>query len=249
MEDTELGALQEPSHPQPEQKEKDIEDNCFVDDDVLRSLANMSLNLMVDQDSDADNPFCNGDWQLNESQIVAETADIAYSKNDLFFTVFIHFEVCNVEISISFIRKWKFCYLFSVIFHKFHFFPPPAKLTIFHGTFLGMVTSDRESGVPVVLNFTGTDNFLCCTGQGEDKILTIKSCIAEHCSAYDRKNIHISADDPEKSSLIFYMSQKWDGLRYFESALHRGWFIHTVNDDVVKMKRGNNTSSSCFVLE
>lgn len=66
---------------------------------------------------------------------------------------------------------------------------------------------------------------------------------------YDRKNIDISADDPEKLSLIFYMSLKYDGLRDFESALHRGWFIHTVNDDVVKMKRGNETSSSRFILE
>ncbi len=66
---------------------------------------------------------------------------------------------------------------------------------------------------------------------------------------YDRKKMGIPADDPEKACLIFYMSQKGDGLRYFESALHRGWFIHTVNDDVVKMKRGNTTSSSCFVLE
>ncbi len=142
-----------------------------------------------------------------------------------------------------------------------------------------------------MLNFTGTDNFLCCTNKIEDieeKILQIKvrfnnllffdfasssaflcklhkyvycaqiwyymvflfnfnfSCLFQ---MYDRKKMCISADDPEKACLIFYMSQKCDGLRYFESALHRGWFIHTVNDDVVKMKRGNTTSSSCFVLE
>ncbi len=56
---------------------------------------------------------------------------------------------------------------------NFYFFS--AKITIFHGIFLG--TSDRESGVPVVLNFTGTDNFLCCTNKIEDieeKILQIK---------------------------------------------------------------------------
>ncbi len=92
MEDTELGALQEPSNPQPEQNEKDIEDDCFIDDDVLHSLANMSLNLMVDEDSDADNPLCDCDRQLDESKIMAKTADIAYSN-------FIHFEVSNVSCS------------------------------------------------------------------------------------------------------------------------------------------------------
>lgn len=83
MEDTELGALQEPSHLQPEQKEKDIEDDCIIDDDVFHSVANMSLTLMADQDSDADNPICNSDWLLNESKIVPHTADIAYGKNYL----------------------------------------------------------------------------------------------------------------------------------------------------------------------
>lgn len=58
------------------------------------------------------------------------------------------------------------------IFHKLPFFS--AKITIFQGTFRGMVTNDSESGVPIVLNFTGTDNFLSCTSKGEEKILTVK---------------------------------------------------------------------------
>ncbi|KAF4107394.1 uncharacterized protein si:ch73-226l13.2 [Onychostoma macrolepis] len=234
MEDTELGALQEPSNPHPEWKEEDIEDDCFIDDDVLHSLANMSLNLMVDQDSDADNPFCSCDWQHDESKIMPENAKIAYisaqiwkamkEQNNLFLKTL---NGCKYVAS----KQNEICLENTM----------SAKITIFHGTFLGMVTGDKEPGVPVVLNFTDTDNFLCCTSQGEETILTVKT--------YDRKKIRISANDPEKLSLIFYMSQKCDGLRYFESVLHRGWFIHTVNDDVVKMKRGNNTSSSCFVLE
>ncbi len=89
IEDTELRAVQEPSNPQPEQEVKENEDDCFIDDDVLCSLANMSLNLVVDKDSDDDNPFCNCDWQPDESNIIADTADIAYSN-------FIHFEISNV---------------------------------------------------------------------------------------------------------------------------------------------------------
>jgi len=36
-----------------------------------------------------------------------------------------------------------------------------------------MPTKDTEWHVPVVLNFTGTENFFCCTIEGEEKILKI----------------------------------------------------------------------------
>uniref|UniRef100_A0A672MDF0 Interleukin-1 n=1 Tax=Sinocyclocheilus grahami TaxID=75366 RepID=A0A672MDF0_SINGR len=213
IEDTEMGGLQKPSHPQPDWEEKDIEDDCFADDNLLHSLANMSLNLVVDQVSDADNSFCNCDWQLKESVITSEKADISYS--NLFLKTL---KGCKYVAS----RQNEIC---------------------LESTMSGLyqIIKIIESGVPIVLNFTGTDNFLSCTSRGEEKILTVKM--------YDRKKIHISTDDPEKLSLIFFMSQKRDGLRYFESALHRGWFIHTINDNDVKMQRGNNASSSCFVFE
>jgi len=44
------------------------------------------------------------------------------------------------------------------------------------------------------------------------------------------------------------MSITPSGHRHFESALHRGWFIHTVDSGVVKMKRGALTSNNCFDL-
>uniref|UniRef100_A0A8C2JVK8 Interleukin-1 n=1 Tax=Cyprinus carpio TaxID=7962 RepID=A0A8C2JVK8_CYPCA len=232
IEDTEIGGHQEPSDAQAEGEEKDIEDDCFGDDDLLHSLANMSLNLVIDQDSDADNTFCNCDRQFKESVIKSEKADISYISAQIWKVIkeqkslFLKTrEGCKYVAS----RQNEIC-LESTM---------SAKITIFQGTFRGMVTNDSESGVPIVLNFTGTDNFLSCTSKGEEKILTVKT--------YDRKKI--SADDPEKSSLIFYMSQKRDGLRYFESALYRGWFIHTINDIGVKMQRGNNAPSSCFVIE
>lgn len=120
IDDSELVALQKLSHPQPEQNEKDTEDDCFIDDNVLHWPANMSLNVIVDEDSDADNPLCNWDWQPNESQVMPKTTDIAYSKNYLFFTVIIHFEVSNVEISSSFTRKLSSgCYVLLPFFSFF----------------------------------------------------------------------------------------------------------------------------------
>uniref|UniRef100_A0A671NTU8 Si:ch73-226l13.2 n=1 Tax=Sinocyclocheilus anshuiensis TaxID=1608454 RepID=A0A671NTU8_9TELE len=224
---TEMVGLQKPSHPQPEWEEKDIEDDCFADDNLLHSLANMSLNLFVDQVSDADNPFCNCDWQLKESVIMSEKADISYS--NLFLKTL---KGCKYVAS----RQNEIC-LESTM---------SAKLTIFHGTFRGMVTNDSESGVPIVYENV---SILCSNTAGSSCSTSTNQLLSCLFQMYDRKKIHISADDPEKSSLIFYMSQKRDGLRYFESALHRGWFIHTINDNDVKMQRGNNASSSCFVFE
>ncbi|XP_073681585.1 uncharacterized protein [Garra rufa] len=231
MEDTEIGGPQEPSHPQPEGEENDIEDDCLFDDDLLHSLANMSLNLFDDQDSDAGNPFCNCDWQLNESVITPEKADITYISTQIWKVIKEQEKFLKALEGSKYVapKQNELCLENT----------KSAKITILHGTFLGMVTNNSEKGVPVVLNFTGTDNFLSCTIQGEKKILTVK--------VYDREKI--SANDPEKASLIFYMSQKCDGLRYFESVLHRGWYIHTVNDNIVEMSRGNSSSSSCFVLE
>ncbi|XP_059393848.1 uncharacterized protein si:ch73-226l13.2 [Carassius carassius] len=228
IDDTELVALQELSHPQPEQNEKDTADDCFIDDNVLHCLANMSLNVMVDEDSDADNPLCNWDWQPNESQVMPKTTDIAYISSQIFRTI--------KEQNDLFLKSFKgHNYVASkqnkICLEK----TMSAKITISY-----FYTRHIKSGYPVVLNFTGTDNFLCCTSQGEEKILTVKT--------YDKNHLESSPEDPEKASLIFYMSQKPDGQRNFESMLHSGWFIHTTNDDVVKMKRGK-TSTSCFVLE
>uniref|UniRef100_A0A8C1QC76 Si:ch73-226l13.2 n=2 Tax=Cyprinus carpio TaxID=7962 RepID=A0A8C1QC76_CYPCA len=232
MEDTELGALQEPSHLQPEQKEKDIEDDCIIDDDVFHSVANMSLTLMADQDSDADNPICNSDWLLNEILVVIFCCLISVSAQ-IWNVIKEQSNLKTVEGNNYVASKQNKICLEKTM---------SAKITIFQCIFLGTVPSNKSS---VVLNFTGTDKFLwsSCSTLTANQLFT---CLFQ---VYDRKNIDISADDPEKLSLIFYMSLKYDGLRDFESALHRGWFIHTVNDDVVKMKRGNETSSSRFILE
>ncbi|XP_043107604.1 uncharacterized protein LOC122353802 [Puntigrus tetrazona] len=221
IEDTEP---EESSNPKPEKDTEDEVDHSF------HSRTTMCLNL-IDQECDADNLSCKCDLISNDSKITAETANIAYiseqiwkvikEQNNLFLKTP---EGCKYVAS----KQNEICLENTM----------SAKITIFHGTFLGMVPSDKNLGVPVMLKFTDTNKFLCCTSQGDEMILSIK--------VYDVQKIHLP--DPEKS-LIFFMSQKCDGLRYFESALHRGWFIHTINDNVVKMKRDNETSSSCFVLE
>ncbi|XP_026077838.1 uncharacterized protein LOC113055641 [Carassius auratus] len=217
---TEMGGDQEPSHPQPKIEEKDIESDGFNDVDLDHALANMSLNLVVDQDSDADNPFCNSDSQFKESVIVSEKADISY----------ITAQICKVikEQETLFLKSWEGgMYVASRRNEICLESTMSAKITIYRCNLTGSVTDGK--GVPIVLNFTGTDNFLTCDSQdGENIYLKVK--------VYDRKKIY--NHDPEILSLIFYMSQDSDGLRYFESALYGGWFMHTINYKAVKMGKG-----------
>lgn len=61
--------------------DEDIEDDCFDDDDqLLVSLANMSFNLVADQDPDTDEPSCSCDHQFNDVVVTAEQADFGVSK-------------------------------------------------------------------------------------------------------------------------------------------------------------------------
>lgn len=105
--DLEMEGHQELPHPQPELEDKDIEDSCFYDDDqMLVSLANMSFNLVVDQDPDTAKPLCSSDCQFNEIVVMSEQADLAFSKKYLISSSFIRQSsplLTNVEVAIAFL--------------------------------------------------------------------------------------------------------------------------------------------------
>ncbi|ROI16213.1 hypothetical protein DPX16_12331 [Anabarilius grahami] len=385
--DLEMEGHQELPHSQPELEDKDIEDNCFYDDDqMLVSLANMSFNLVVDQNPDTDKPLCSCDRQFNEIVVMPEQADLAFisaigrlikehdnlylkSKQKCMYITSEENQICledtmsakitifqcmattdtksGVPVVLNFtgtdnffcctdeggeiilkvtiihqpsprtteeresedtcVMKRKMIVRFSLTMlieedfemdgHQELSHPQPelededicneiavmpeqadlafisaigrlikehdnlylkskqkcmyitseenqicledtmsAKITIFQC----MATTDTKSGVPVVLNFTGTDNFFCCTDEGGEIILKV--------TRYDKRKLNNPGDDQEKLAHVFYMSREPGGLLHFESAHHRGWFIHTVDGNAVKMQRGKLTSSNCFVL-
>ncbi|KAK7119297.1 hypothetical protein R3I94_021212 [Phoxinus phoxinus] len=211
--------------------DEDIEDDCFDDDDeLLVSLANMSFNLVDDQDPDTDEPICSSDHQFNEVVVTPEQADFGFISAQIGK---LNREQNNLFLKSKSVKK----YIASGQYNQICLVDTmSAKITIFRF----MATKDTGSHVSVVLNFTGTDNYFCCTSEGEEKILKI--------TRYDKKKLHISGDDQEKTALVFYMSITPLGHRHFESALHRGWFIHTVDSGAVKMQRGTLTSSNCFDL-
>ncbi|NP_001269007.1 uncharacterized protein isoform X1 [Danio rerio] len=202
--------------------------DCFLDDSSLVALANMTLSVVDDQDPDADDPFCSCDQSFNEMVITPDQADYA---------------CISLEIK-RLIKEKRNMYLKSK--EECKFVSPggtndifledtmSAKITIFHV----MVAEDLNKAKAVVLNFTDTENFFCCINNGEETKLTIKR--------YKQEQLRNSTSDPVKPSLVFYMSQTPDGFYHFESALHRGWFLHTVNCNVKMQKCDRKTTGNQF---
>lgn len=225
----------EQPHPEPDWEEYIKDDNVF-----FVSMTETSLTLVIARGCDPESPCHNcgrTDCQFNEVVVMPERAEIVFNgalivnqvkeRNNLFLKSFI----IN-----RYITPWKEQLLLRDTMS--------AKITIYY---YKMNVLDGTSGLPVVLNFTGTNNFFCCTTkEGDNKKILRVVC-------HDRSDLkNICADDPEKWSLVFYMSSTLDNLRRFESALHRGWFIYiqNVNSDEVEMQMQSEPSYNFyFVIE
>ncbi|KAF0042991.1 hypothetical protein F2P81_004328 [Scophthalmus maximus] len=85
-------------------------------------------------------------------------------------------------------------------------------------------------GMPVVLNFTGSNCFLRCCKEGERVFLQVETCEKQRLR-------QISISNESDLSFVFYMSSGRTMETKFESALHLGWFIQISNtDSAVKME-------------
>ncbi|XP_065097195.1 interleukin-1 family member A isoform X1 [Paramisgurnus dabryanus] len=203
-------------------------EKCVKEDNLLFiSMAETSLTLVVGRGCDPAHPCYNcgrTDCQINDVVVIPERAEIAFTPI-----------ISDGSLIVNRVRERDNLFLKSYFINKY--ITPSneelilkdtmsAKITIYYY----MPTIPDKAGLPVVLNFTGTNNFFrCSTKKGEnEKILEVVS--------HNRKDLkNICADDQEKWSLVFYMSASAEDLRRFESALHRGWFISTqrVNCDKV----------------
>uniref|UniRef100_A0A8C1YCH2 Interleukin-1 beta n=1 Tax=Cyprinus carpio TaxID=7962 RepID=A0A8C1YCH2_CYPCA len=218
--------------PSPEWEDKDIEDDCFSKDNLLLvSMAETKFSVVVARGCDPYSPCnsCGGmNCQFNEVVVLPSTAEITLNSSRILMRIR---EQNNVFIKSFLMEK----YVTPENQHMLLKDTMSAKITLYYYT----ITTDCE-GVPVVLNFSGTENFFCCTTkQGEDKkILTVMN--------HNKKDLkRICPDDREKWSLVFYMSCGRDNLRRFESALYRGWFIYTqrVDDREVDMQKEDQFDS------
>ncbi|XP_056324614.1 interleukin-1 family member A [Danio aesculapii] len=203
--------------------EDEIEDKLFSDKNLLIvSMEDASFNMVVARGCDPDNP-CNDcgktNCQLNDVVVLPTNAKISSCPSKV-----LHFKKENNNLFLKSLFNEKYV-------------SPNNRQICLNSTMSAPITiysyrvnSVDNPGVPVVLNFTGTQNFFSCTVKqdGDTKILTVKS--------YSKSELKkICAGDTDKWSLVFYKSCGPDCFQRFESALHRGWFICTrniANDDV-----------------
>ncbi|XP_034050484.1 interleukin-1 family member A [Thalassophryne amazonica] len=102
--------------------------------------------------------------------------------------------------------------------------PNPAQITLYK---YKEVPNAPFRGVPVVLNFTGSDCFLRCFKTDDGVHLQTET--------YEKQKLkEISKTDKEVLSFLFYMRSDRSNQRTFESALYLGWFIKIVNSDIVE---------------
>ncbi|XP_051532469.1 uncharacterized protein LOC127428273 [Myxocyprinus asiaticus] len=211
-ENLETGDHQKTPYPEAEWEDTDIEDDCFSDDDLLLvSMGDTSFSMVVSRGVDANNPCHNcgsTGCQFNEVVIMPETAEIATNSSRI----------------VKLMKERSNLYLKSVLKNKY--ITPSREQIFLKDSMSAQITIyyymasalDSHAGVPVVLNFTGTNNFFRCTTEKDKKVLTLMN--------YAKSELkNICAEDSEKWSFVFYMTSKGDNLRRFESALHRGWFI------------------------
>ncbi|XP_035484045.1 uncharacterized protein LOC118302193 isoform X2 [Scophthalmus maximus] len=106
-----------------------------------------------------------------------------------------------------------------------HASPNPEEMTIYY-----YKSTLPYRGMPVVLNFTGSNCFLRCCKEGERVFLQVETCEKQRLR-------QISISNESDLSFVFYMSSGRTMETKFESALHLGWFIQISNtDSAVKME-------------
>uniref|UniRef100_A0A4W6CJV9 Interleukin-1 beta n=1 Tax=Lates calcarifer TaxID=8187 RepID=A0A4W6CJV9_LATCA len=120
--------------------------------------------------------------------------------------------------------------------------PNPEKMTIYYYR----ATNLDFKGMPVVLNFTGSNCFLRCCKDGGTVLLNVETCEKHRLKK-------ISRTDPSALSFVFYMDSDRSNHLKFESALHRGWFIQILNtESAVTMETldgGSEEHSFLFIIQ
>ncbi|XP_072321394.1 uncharacterized protein [Eucyclogobius newberryi] len=100
-------------------------------------------------------------------------------------------------------------------------------------------TQTVTKGLPVVLNFSGSDCFLKCCKSGICVRLYVETCEKQKL-----KNIALS--DQNALAYVFYMKSERTGNITFESARHPGWFIQSSDPNSVEMKPEGQQEEAFF---
>ncbi|XP_060767567.1 uncharacterized protein LOC132875023 [Neoarius graeffei] len=117
--------------------------------------------------------------------------------------------------------------------------PTTANITIYY--YMSNAEEDFDKGVPVVLNFSHSTNFLKCICKNDRPVLTIECCEKSKLQS-------ICKGDPCTWPFVFYLKTTKANHRHFESAMYSGWFIHTKPSGLVCVDRGADFPESNFYI-
>uniref|UniRef100_A0A8C9RM13 Interleukin-1 n=1 Tax=Scleropages formosus TaxID=113540 RepID=A0A8C9RM13_SCLFO len=100
-----------------------------------------------------------------------------------------------------------------------------SKITIYY--YKSDIVDGEFKGVPVVLNFSGTDCFLKCTDSDGKAVLSIE---VRNCEKSKLRSI--STKDKDILAFVFYMKASQPDARHFESANCPGWCLSAKKEEV-----------------
>ncbi|XP_076880266.1 uncharacterized protein LOC143528416 [Brachyhypopomus gauderio] len=217
----------------------DLEDDSYLESNMLMvSMTNVRMEVVTGRGFEADH-ICNnckaGGCSISRMVVTAKHCEVT-SECSKYINKYLEKGQCiiqsllNTPITSRTVKR-TLCRSYST-----------SEITIYYyQTNIEEHLQPPFSGVPVVLNFTSTSNFLKCIKDEkrpeEPVMLTVECC--------EKKNLQrICKDDPALWPFVFYMTNSKGESRRFESAAHRGWFIHTINTNTVCMGKTTNKSLS-----
>ncbi|XP_031414740.1 uncharacterized protein cltrn [Clupea harengus] len=119
--------------------------------------------------------------------------------------------------------------------------PKLAKITIYY--YQSDHVDGRFKGVPVVLNFSGTDKFLRCCRHPDCQEATVS------VMPYEKSKLKcISKEDDESFPFVFYMKEEQSKERIFESAHCENWFIHSTENRLMLKPQKQLDDSFYFLI-
>uniref|UniRef100_A0A8C6USV2 Interleukin-1 beta n=1 Tax=Neogobius melanostomus TaxID=47308 RepID=A0A8C6USV2_9GOBI len=112
----------------------------------------------------------------------------------------------------------------------------PERITIYY-----YKSDAKTNGLPVVLNFSGSDCFLKCCKNGETVQLQVERCDKQILRSISRSDQHALA-------FVFYMKSERTRITTFESALYSGWLIQVSDCGVEMVKTAGPQEENFFYI-
>lgn len=177
---------------------------------LVVTMKKTSISVITGRSCDPKQPCheCRVECEYNDIVMVTETSTVTLVPRGGGILRQLKTNEVHVEHSSSSMFMGSLCSQKSVYMSQ-----SPERITIYY--YKSDITT---KGLPVVLNFTGSDCFLKCCWNGVKAQLQVEICEKQKLKS-------ISKNDKQALAYVFYMKSDPSRNTTFESAAHSGWFI------------------------